>query len=163
MLPKLRFLLDKTVKPTLPEEYCFLGYVDSQLVMCLELGLSMINSYQPYPTFANLDSFPIAAFDYILLKAALYAGVTSQLLFSIDTDVPSYSDQGHSFVLQHATPLASYLNSIKADLDKEIPNFKKHYLNNGTVGIEIGMNAAYYSLVASAPSGSIFRNRWFVT
>ena len=158
ILPKLRFMIDKTIKPVVPEEYCFIGFTDGQLLMCLQLGLHMINQYEPYPCWNDINSFPIEHYSDILIKAAIYEGVTSQTLFSIDTDIPSFSDQGHSFVLQHATPLAGYLNSLRAELDKIIPIFKLKFVNSGTAAIEVNMSQIYYSMLASAPSGSLFRN-----
>lgn len=160
LLPSLRMMLDKVIKPNLPEKYCFLGYTDGMLVLFLRLGLNMINEAQPYPTWVSLEHFPIELFSNILIKAAIYQGVTSQLLFSIDTDVPQYSDSGHSFVLQHATPLAGYLSHLRQELDAAIPNFKRHFVNSGTMSAEVRMDMAFSMMLASAPYGSLFRNLW---
>jgi|GEM_PF-5573888 len=160
LLPRLRLMLDKVVKPNWPQKMCFLGYTDGMLILYLELGLSLINQAQPYPTFVNLDAFPIEMFSDILIKSAIYEGVTSQLLFAVDTDVPQFSDQGHSFVLQHANPLAAYLSHLKQELDAAIPNFKRHFVNSGTLGAEVRLDMAFSMLLASAPNGSLFRNLW---
>lgn len=160
LFPRFRLMIDKTVKPNLPSEDCFLGYTDGMLSCYLIMGLHMINSYEPYPVWQSLEYFPIELHSEILLKAALFQGIISQTMFAIDTDVPSYSDQGHSFVLQHATPLMGLANAIHADLDKVIPIFKKRFVASGTLGVEMRLNAAYYALLTSAPSGSIFRNFW---
>jgi len=160
LLPSLRVMIDKVIKPNLPEQYCFLGYTDGILLLFLRLGLNMINEAQPYPTWVSLEYFPIEMFSNILIKAAIYQGITSQLLFSIDTDVPQYSDSGHSFVLQHATPFAGYLSHLKSELDMAIPNFKRHFVNSGTMSAEVRMDMAFSMLLASAPYGSLFRNLW---
>lgn len=160
LLPRLRLMLDKVVKPNYPERYCFLGYTDGMLILFLELGLALINQYEPYPTFTTLDSFPIETFSDVLVKAAIYQGVTSQLLFAIDTDVPQFSDQGHSFVLQHATPFAAYLSHLKQELDKIVPLFKLKFVNSGTLGAEVRLDMAFAALLSTAPNGSIFRNLW---
>lgn len=158
ILPSLRLLIDKTVKPNLPEKYCFIGYTDGMLIMFLKLGLSKINEYQPYPLWAKLDYFPIEAYSSILLRAALYQGITSQTLFSIDTDVPQFSDSGHSFVLQHATPLAAFLNTLRDELDKSVPAFKRHFINSGTISVEMRVDMAFSYMLSAAPYGSLFRN-----
>jgi len=88
LLPGFRKLIDKSVK-LVDDEDCFLGYTDAQLVQYLEEGLTLINAYQPYPTFCTLDHFPLE-YLHVLQEAALVAGVTSQTLFAIDTDIPSY-------------------------------------------------------------------------
>jgi len=160
LLPTLRLMIDKTVKPNLPEKYCFLGYTDGMLVAFLRLGLHMINEYQPYPTFTTLDYFPLETFSNVLIKAAMYQGIISQTLFAIDTDVPQYSDSGHSFVLQHATPLAAFVDKLKQELDKIIPQFKLRFVNSGTVSIEARMDMAFQMLLSTAPYGSLFRNMW---
>jgi hypothetical protein len=130
------------------------------LAMCLKQGLHLINEYEPYPCFSSLDYFPMESYSNVLLKAAIYQGVTSQLLFAIDTDVPNYSDSGHSFVLQHGTPLAAYLSHLKQELDKIIPLFKLKFVNSGTISVEARMDMAFSMLLSTAPSGSLFRNMW---
>lgn len=160
LLPSLRLLIDKTVKPNLPEKYCFIGYTDGMLIMFLKMGLHKINEYEPYPIFENLEYFPIETYSNILLRAALFQGITSQTLFSIDTDVPQFSDSGHSFVLQHAQPLAAFLATLRDELDKSVPNFKRKFVNSGTISVEMRMDMAFSMMLASAPYGSLFRNIW---
>ncbi|RLI87326.1 MAG: hypothetical protein DRP01_02135 [Archaeoglobales archaeon] len=163
LFPSLRLLLDKTVKPNLPEKYCFIGYTDGMLGIFLKMGLHYINSFQPYPCWTSLDYFPIEDYSTILLKAAMYQAITSQLLFAIDTDVPNFSDSGRSFVLQHAQPLAAYLQNLKQELEGTIPNFKRHFVNSGTVSIEARLDLAFGMLLATSPPGNLFRNLWSST
>jgi len=160
LLPTLRMMIDKTVKPNLPEQYCFTGYTDGQLITALHLGLSYICQAQPYPTWVSLDAFPIEMFSNILIKSAMYQGITSQLLFAVDTDVPQYSDSGQSFTLAHGTPLAAYLSHLKQELDSSITPFKQHFIGSGTMSAEIRMDYAFSMLLSSAPSGSLFRGIW---
>ena len=160
LLPTLRMMIDKTLKPNLPEQYCFTGYSDSQLLTVLHIGLSYICQAQPYPTWVSLDAFPIEMFSNILIKAAMYQGITSQLLFAIDTDVPQYSDSGHSFNLAHGTPLAAYLSHLKQELDSTIGPFKLQFVNSGTMSAEIRLDFAFSMLLSTAPRGSIFRGLW---
>ncbi len=160
LLPITRMLVDKTVKPNLPAEMCFLGYTDGQLIMALKLGLHMLNSYQPYPCWGSIDDFDITLHSYILVKAAMYQILTSQGLFAIDTDVPSFNDQGHSFVLVHFAGLNQVSQQIKAELDKLVPDMKRHYVSSGSLGAELRMNAAAYQMYMSLPSGAIYRNFW---
>jgi hypothetical protein len=153
-------MIDKLVKRVMPEQNCFLGYTDGMLICFLVMGLHMLNEYEPYPMWGTLESYPLEYHSDILIKAALYVGLISQTLFAIDTDVPSFSDQGHSFVLQHASPLAAFVQNLRAELDKLIPIFKLKFVNSGTIGLEVRMNAAYYTLLTSAPTGSVFRSYW---
>jgi hypothetical protein len=44
ILPRLRLMLDKSVKPVMPADLCLLGYTDGMLVSFLQLGLEKINS-----------------------------------------------------------------------------------------------------------------------
>lgn len=91
LIEDLRLILDKALKyyndkvPT-PTR---IGYSTGMLVKYLELGLAGINAQPPYPTWASLEVFP-KAYKSLLIKAALYWGVTSQLLYAIDTDITNY-------------------------------------------------------------------------
>jgi hypothetical protein len=160
ILPKLRFMVDKTVKANLPEENCFLGYTDSQMIIGLQLGLCMLNEYQPYPCWRTLDDYNIAIHGHVLIKAAMYQLLTAQGLFAIDTDIPQFSDQGHSFVLVHFTGLEQVANRLKAELDRIVPDVKRHYVNSGSLGVEIRMSNATYMMFSSMPYGSIYRGYW---
>ena len=160
LLPALRMMVDKVVKPNLPSEMCFLGYTDGQLIVGLKLGLHMLNGYEPYPTWASIDDFEITLHSHILIKAAMYQILTSQGIFAIDTDVPSFNDQGHSFVLVHFSALEQVSNRIRSELDRLVPDVKKKYVRSGSLGIELRMNAAAYQIYQSMPSGSIYRNWW---
>jgi hypothetical protein len=156
VLPRLRLMLDKSVKPVLPEQLCLLGYTDGMLVTFLQLGLEKINSAQPYVTWSNLGQFPLSQFSEILVKSALYQGVMAQVGFAIDTDVPSYSDSGHSFVIDHGSKLMNYMGVLSTQLDKEIPNFKLHFVKSGIIAAELRFGLRYYTMLTSAPSGSLF-------
>jgi hypothetical protein len=162
LIPYFRLLVDKSAKHVKedPVTPCFLGYTDAQLVMYLEQGLGIINAYEPYPIFLTLDTFP-DAFRHLLLESALIAGVLSQQLFAIDEDVPSFNDQGNSFVIQHAPQLASLLNQITARLDKLIPQMKLKFVQSGSVHVQAGGNFRLAQLVSAAPSGALFRNMFF--
>lgn len=158
LLPPFRLMIDKTVKPNLPEEMCFLGYTDSQLIMYLAQGLAHINSRPPYPTWTKMEDFPIELHSNLLIKAAMYEGLISQSLFAVDTDVPSYSDQGHSFVLAHFQGLNQVAQQLRQELDKVVPEMKRKYLASGTVSVEARMDWAYSMLLTSAPQGALFKN-----
>jgi len=160
LLPKIRFLVDKVVKPNLPSEMCFLGYTDGQLIIGLQLGLHFLNEYQPYPCWASIDDYDITKYSHVLIKAAMYQILTSQGIFAIDTDVPSFSDQGHSFVLVHFAGLMQVSNQIKAELDRIVPDMKRHHVRSGSLGLQLRMNTAAHQLYMSMPSGAIWRNWW---
>jgi hypothetical protein len=156
VLPRLRLMLDKSVKPVMPSELCLLGYTDGMLVTFLQLGLEKINAAQPYVTWTNLDQFPLSQFSEILVKAAMYQGFMAQTGFAIDTDVPSYSDSGHSFVIDHGSKLMNYLTMLNVQLEKEIPNFKLHFVKSGIIAAELRFGLRFYTMLTSAPSGSLF-------
>lgn len=160
LLPGFRKLIDKSVKAVDDAQDCFLGYTDAQLIQYLEEGLTIINAYQPYPTFCTLDQYPLE-YLYVLQESALLAGVMSQQLFAIDTDIPNYSDQGNSFVIQHAPQLAAVFTTISQRLDKMIPLMKMHFVRTGSLHIQAGPNFRLAQLLQSAPNGAIFRNLFF--
>lgn len=160
---RFRLLVDKAVKlvdTSDLDDPCFLGYSEGQLVTYLEDGLQIINSYQPSGCF-TLDNFPYGKFEFILLESALLAGVMSQTLFAVDTDIPSWNDQGNSFVIQHQPQLANYLNWLSNRLDRLIPQFKLNFVSAGSLHIEAGPNFRLAALIDAAPSGSLFRNTFF--
>lgn len=161
---KLRLLIDKVVKRVFPSgdinEGCYLGYTEGQLIQYIEGGLQIINAYQPTGVF-TFDDYPYTNFEFTLIETSLMAGVMSQQLFAIDTDIPNWSDQGNSFVLQHAQPLATYLNWLSTRLDKMIPIMKLNFVNSGSLHIETGPNMRLAALMQAAPTGSLFRNLYF--
>lgn len=159
LLNKLRLLIDKTHKliKSDPTDPCFLGYTNGQLCMYLEEGLQIINSYQPYVGF-TFNTFPYGMYDFIWVETSLLAGLSSQSLFAIDTDVPNFSDSGNSFLITHSTQLAQYLNWLTQRLDRLIPQFKLHFVNSGSIHIEMGPNVRLAALISASPSGSLFRN-----
>lgn len=160
MLPRLRLQLDKSLKLVDLSQYCFLGYTNAMLVLFLRSGLEFINSYQPYVNFYSLDAFPIEQYAEILIKAATYVALESQMLFATDTDIPNYQSSGHGFTLVHQQPLAAYLSTIKSDLDLRVPRFKMHFLNSGTAKVQVNVNSAFAALLSTAPWGANFRGMW---
>lgn len=160
LLPGFRKLIDKAVMMVNLDDECYLGYTDEQLIQYLEEGLTIINAYQPYPTFCSLDQFPLQ-FLHVLHGAALIAGTMSQQLFAIATDIPNFGDQGNSFVIQHQPQLAAFLNQVTAQMDKLIPSMKLHFVNTGSLHIQAGNNYRMAQLIDAAPSGAVFRNVFF--
>lgn len=162
LLQKLRLQIDKALKivNTDPDNPCFLGYTDGQLLTYLEGGIQTINAYQPSGTF-TFDTYPYSSYEFILIEAALVVGVMSQQLFAVDTDIPSWNDQGNAFVIQHQPQLAQYLNALTQRLDKMIPMLKLNFVSSGSLHIEAGPNYRLAQLINAAPSGSLFRNVYF--
>lgn len=164
LVHKLRLLIDKAIKYVNPsgdpDDGCYLGYSPGQLVQFLEDGLHIINAYQPSGTF-SFDTYPYSAYEFTLIESALMAGVMSQQMFAIDTDVPNWNDQGNAFVIQHQPQLASYLNWLSNRLDKMIPQLKLNFVSSGSLHIEAGPNYRLAALVSASPSGSLFRNMYF--
>lgn len=160
LLPRFRLILDKSLKVVCQEEYMNLGYTDSNLIMYLNMGLSYLNTRQPTITWGSLDSFPIEHGIDVLIKASLLSALMSQTLLSVDTDVPSYSDQGHSFVLTHFTPLKSVRDGLVAELEKQAREFKLMYVRSGRLGAELRFGMGFYQMLNAAPPGALFRNQF---
>lgn len=162
LLQKLRLQIDKSLKMVdqNPDAPSYLGYTSGHLVTYIEQGVQIINAYQPSGVF-TLDNYPYAAYEFTLVEASLMAGVMSQQLFAIDTDVPNWSDQGNTFVIQHQPQLAQYLNWLSQRLDKMIPMLKMNFVSSGSLHIEAGPNYRLAQLIDAAPSGSLFRNVFF--
>lgn len=158
-LPMFRLMIDKAAKIVDDEAAnpMLVGYTDSQLIMWLELGLSAINASQPYGGWGGIDSFPVG-YRQILIDAALVAGLTSQSIFAIDTDIDAYNDQGNAFSIQHHPKLMGMLQFLAAKLDKTVPAFKLHFVNSGSVYVQMGTNFRLNTLLQSAPAGALFRN-----
>lgn len=160
MLQKLRLQIDKASKLVSnedPDDPCFLGYTEGQLITYLEGGIQAINAYQPSGVF-TFDNYPYNDFSWTLVEASLLVGVMSQQLFAVDTDVPNWSDQGNTFVIQHQPQLVQYLNWLAQRLDKMIPMMKLNFVTSGSLHIEAGPNFRLTQLLQAAPHGSLFRN-----
>lgn len=151
----------KYVDPKDPLNPCNVGYTDADLIVCLEGGLQTINAYQPYPMWCSLDDFP-DIHRQTLIEAGLVAGVIMQQIFSIDTDVPNWSDQGNAFVILHQAPLANLMNQLSQRLDAMITKMKLHYVKSGALHVEMGPNYRLQTLISAAPYGASFRNIAFV-
>lgn len=160
LLPRLRLQLDRSLKVVDLENYCFLGYTQAMLVLFLRSGLEYINSFQPYIGFSNLDAFPLEQYAEILIKAATYVAIESQMIFAVDSDIAQYSAATHSFSVNHFQPLAAYLSQLQADLNVRVPNFKRHFVNSGTAKAEYRVDRAFASLLSASPYGSTFRGLW---
>lgn len=160
LLPRLRLQLDKSIKVVNPEKFCNLGYSDSQLIMYLQAGLEKISVAQPYPTWMELDRFPIQHGADLLLSTALLSALESQYLFSVDTDVASFSDQGHSFAMTHFAPLKALYDSLSASLPQRIREFKLHYVSSGSIGLEFRIGWGFWQMVNASPPGATMRGHY---
>ena len=156
LLPRLRLQLDKSIKVINPELFCTLGYSDAQLLLYLQAGLERINQAQPYTTF-TMENFPFWHGSELLIRCALIDGLRSQFLFAVDTDIPQFSDSGHSFAITHAQLIKPMYDSISAEVAKDIREFKLHYVNSGTVMSEYKIGYGFYQMVLSGSPGSTFK------
>jgi len=160
LLPRLRLQIDRSWKAVDLSAACFLGVTNAMLVLFLRSGLEMINGYQPSAQFFNLDAFPIEQYAEILIRAATYVALESQMLFALDTDLVSFNVSGHQMALQHQQPLAAYLSQLRATLDSTIPNFKRHLVRSGTCKVQPNFSYAFAALLSAAPFGSNFRGMY---
>lgn len=161
LLPRLRLQIDKSIKVINPEEYCTLGYSDAQLVMFLKAGLERISQAQPYPGWLHLHEYPIERGGELLVSCAVLSALESQYLFAVDTDVPSFSDAGHAFVITHASQIKALYDSMLNAMTPRIREFKLHYVKSGSVGVEFRIGWGFYQMVASSPPGSAFRGGFY--
>jgi hypothetical protein len=161
MLAPLKLMIDKSRKMVDPANDVFLGYSDPQLVSFLAGGIQIINAYQPSGTF-SFETYP-DGFRQLLIESSMMAGVMSQELYAIDTDIPNYNDQGQSFVISHQPQLAAFLSQLAARLDKMIPLMKLNFVTTGSVLVQMNGSYRLNQLLSAAPSGSVFRNVAFVS
>jgi hypothetical protein len=162
-IPYLRLYIDKARKLVDPANNVFLGYTDAQILMYMQEGISMINTYQPETAVQfDVNSFPYAPYRHVANEAAMVAAVMSQQMFAIDTDLPNYSDQGITFVISHQPQLAQFLNTLTARLDKEIQMMKLQWVSTGSIHMVQGPNYRLATIMSAAPFGSLFRNVFFV-
>lgn len=160
LLARFRLQLDKSFKIISPDHYCLLGYTDAQLLMYLRAGLERISEAQPYPTFLTWESFPWQHGAELLISAGTVSALESQYLLAVDTDIPSYSDSGHSFVITHGTQIKSLYDSLLNSLHPRIREFKLHYVGVGAVGAEFRIGYGWFQVIGSSPPGSIFRGSY---
>lgn len=142
-----------------PTDFCPLGYTDGQLLEYLRGGMTLINAYQPYPTWCSVDTFP-DTFRQTLFDAALVVGVNAQTLFAIDNDLDNWSSQGNSFVVLHQPKLAAFSQTLTARLDVLIPKMKLHFVRSGSAKVEVGPNTRLSTIVGMSPNGATFRNMY---
>lgn len=162
LLAYFRDVIDKARKniDTNPLNPMHVGYTDEALMKCLEHGLGYINSYQPSIGWANMDDFP-DSHRWLLMEAALYAGVVGQTIFAADTDIETFSDLGGSWTVSHHPKYAAMLQYLASRLDIMVPAMKKQFYDVGVVSVETGTNFRIATLLSSGPSGAIFRNLFF--
>lgn len=158
----LRGYLDKARKrlDTDPANYFPLGFSDAMLFSYLEGGLSIINQYQPYPTGSDVATFPWQ-FHNLLLDAACVVALNAQELFAIDTDLPNFGDQGHSFSLDHQAKIAAFTQKLLGRLDTMVPKFKLHFVQMGGTLTQVGPSLRFQNLISSSPAGSMFRGVYY--
>jgi hypothetical protein len=167
MMDRIREFQDQLDKARMqvsvdPKDFCPLGYTEGWLLQYLRGGMTLINSYQPYPTWLSVEDFS-DTFLQTLFDAALVVAVNAQTLFAIASDVEQWSDQGNAFVINHQPKLAAFSQTLAQRLDKIIPQMKLHFVRSGSVKIEAGSNFRINQLVQMAPEGALFRNVFLAT
>lgn len=155
-LPPFRLQIDKAVKLVEEATNLFAGYSDAQLLMYLEGGLNIINTYQPNTNIV-LENYPFRTHGQLLVDTATLVALQSQTLFAVDTDLVSYSDQGYSFAINHQQPLQSFLSFLQQRLDRLVPLLKLNYATMGSIHLQAGVSFRLMQLLQAAPSGVLFR------
>jgi hypothetical protein len=77
--------------------------------------------------------------------------------YTVENFATFNSDQGNVFVIDHQPKLATILNATWTRLATMVPAMKRHYVRNGAVRVEGGMNWRFQTLLSAAPTGSLFR------
>lgn len=112
LLSRLRIMLDKSLKDVSKSW----GYSDADLFMYLVNAVGYFNTVPPLTGY-SIGNLPFILNDVIVELAQLYA-LQSQSIYAIDTDVPSYSDQGISISIDHFAKLnQEYANVASRILD----------------------------------------------
>lgn len=151
----LQNLLDKASKTADPDAP--IGYTPGQFSQWLDGGLQYINALPPWPSWSTVDDFPFVH-EQTLLEASMCVGLSGQLLFAIDTDIPNYVDNGNSFPLDHHPRLLATLQHIAGRLDQYVPKLKTQYVTSGHLHVRQGPQFRIATLVGMAPNGALFRN-----
>jgi hypothetical protein len=138
-------------------DFCPLGYTDGQLLEYLKGGMTIINSYQPYPTWCDWQTFP-DCYLQTLFDAGMIVGINAQALYAVDADLESWSNQGNQLVINHHPRLMAFSTMLWDRLGKLVPDMKKHFVRSGTAKIEAGANFRLQTLLNMAPSGALLRN-----
>jgi len=153
-LPQFRLQVDKAAKIVDEAGNIFLGYSDAQLLLFLESGLNLINTYQPNTSMV-LESFPRTHL-HLLIDVATIVALQAQEVFAIDTDI-NYSDQGYAFNISHTQPIHSFLQMLLSRTDRLVPLFKLNFATMGSLAIQAGPSFRMLQLMQAAPRGILFR------
>ena len=151
--PRLRIQLDKSMKV---QDRSFIGFLDSQLLYFLQGGLDNINMFPPM-TSMFLEQWP-QAFGQLLIDAATVVGLYSQKLFSVDTDVQTFSDQGFSYTVDHFSRLNTVLTELLTNVNATLTRFKWEYSGGPSVIVQSVPYFPMGILLSTAAPGSLFRN-----
>lgn len=158
LISDMRLIVDKSLKyidfktPT-PTK---LGYSTGMLVKYLEMGLASINYTPPSPTWVCLEQFP-RQYRSLLIKAATYWALTSQYLYAVDTDIPSWSDNGLAYVKQTSPQLFQLLTSLKDDIKTDVTRFKMQFVSIGSVTLQNIFSYRFNAVLQTIPHGSRIR------
>lgn len=152
-LPRIRLQADKTMKV---QNASFIGYTDAQLFYYLQSGLDEINMYPPTTSF-GLDTFP-SGYGQLLINAGTVYALYSQKLFSVDTDVVNFSDQGFSYTVDHFSRLNTVLTELLTQIKDTMSRFKMDFYSGGRISVQMVPSYPLGVVLNTAPTGSLFRN-----
>jgi len=116
LMARLRSVLDKSFKSTSNTW----GYSDSDLFMYLVNAIGIFNTIPPLTGY-SIGNLPQFLYDVIVELAQLCA-LEAQSIYAIDTDLPSYSDQGISISIDHFSRLQQEYGNVAARI---LDNVKK--------------------------------------
>lgn len=133
-----------------------IGYNDEQLYMAIQGGLNNINRF-PTQTNYTLTTYPYDTDKQLLIDAATVVALQSQSMFSIDTDMNSYSMQGNSMSVDHFSKLQSYASTLQTNLNRHLMHFKlKQLTSGGQIIIQRSVGLRQVMAWQASPSGTSF-------
>jgi hypothetical protein len=152
-LPRFRLQVDKSRKLV---DSNFIGYTDAQLFYYLQGGLDEINMFPPTTMFL-LDNWP-STYGQLLIDSGTVVAMISQKLYSVDTDVMTYSDQGFNYTLDHFARLNTVMAEVLANIKDNLSKLKWDFNQLGSVNVQVVPFYPLGVLLKTAPRGGLFRN-----
>lgn len=154
LFPRLRNQIDKSRKRKGLEG---VGYLEGNLLLYLQGGLDEINTFPPVTNFI-LDNYPHEKYGQLLIDSATIVAMYSQGLFAIDTDAPSYSDQGFSFTQDHHSKIDRVITALASKIKDQLKSFKLEFSQIGSVQVQVMPYFPISVVLSTAPHGGLFRN-----
>lgn len=151
--PRLKNIIDKSFKTV---GCARVGYTDGNMFYYLQGGLDEINKFPPVTNF-SLVNYPVQ-YGQLLIDSSTVVALMSQSIFSIDTDVPSFNDQGFSLSTDHFSRLQTIMNTLLNNIRGQLKSLKLQFCGIGSIKVQMVPGYQLGVVLKTAPTGSLFRN-----